>query len=489
MLFMKRAILYLKRKKGRAVAMLLLLFLMSCSVLVGISFKRSTEKEIEHLRQSLASGFLLKVDTRNEAYFKTFDDGIGIERYDYAGPKITEKMIGKILSLDGVTDYNVDLSTDAWTSLKLRPGLFAAMEPDSNPDPDELIQYTEEYVMCCRGKLSLYPCRNGNLHKNFRSGALTITEGRNLEAGDHYKALISDWLAEENHLSVGDAITFEIKEGYTVIGSKEPMKTIGDPIDLEIVGLFHANVSLPESQDTVEQSYIENSVYTDMDASVKLDAYYYEEGWEQTHINVEFLVEDPGQLDSIMQKVENWDELDLENMRLEVDDSAYRALAKPYRQIRFFAMLLLTVGLGGLGFILYLILMFWVQGRRHEIGILYSIGMKKSNILRQMLAECLLMSAAALLFAFVLSGPVVNACSDAAESLTAPKEDAEEFRTTLWAFTPVITRVSSDGAVLEHAVSGSTVWFMVLFVCGVSSVSVMLSFVKISSAGLKKLLQ
>ncbi|MCI8634215.1 MAG: hypothetical protein HFJ05_01265, partial [Eubacterium sp.] len=50
-------------------------------------------------------------------------------------------------------------------------------------------------------------------------------------------------------------------------------------------------------------------------------------------------------------------------------------------------------------------------------------------------------------------------------------------------------RVSSDGAVLEHAVSGSTVWFMVLFVCGVSSVSVMLSFVKISSAGLKKLLQ
>ena len=77
MLFMKRAILYLKHKNGRAVAMLLLLFLMSCSVLVGISFKRSTEKEIERLRQSLTLGFLLKVDTRNEVYFKTFDDGMG----------------------------------------------------------------------------------------------------------------------------------------------------------------------------------------------------------------------------------------------------------------------------------------------------------------------------------------------------------------------------------------------------------------------------
>ena len=77
MSYMKRAIIYLKRKKGRAIAMLLLLFLMSCLVMVGISFKRSTEKEIEHLRQSLASGFLLKVDTRNEVYFKTFDDGMG----------------------------------------------------------------------------------------------------------------------------------------------------------------------------------------------------------------------------------------------------------------------------------------------------------------------------------------------------------------------------------------------------------------------------
>ena len=486
---MKRAILYLKRKKARAVAMLLLLFLMSCSVLVGVSLKKSTEKEMEQLRQSLASGFLLKVDTRNEMYFKTFDDGIGIDRYDYAGPMITEGMIEKILSMDGVTDYNVDQSARAWTNLKLRPGLNASIEPDPNPDPNEIAPYTEERVAQWRGSILLYACRNGSLHKNFRSGALTMAEGRNMKAGDHYKALISDWLAEENHLSVGDTITFEVKEGDVVIPSKEPMKTIGEPIDLEIVGIFHANVSLPYSELTLEQSYIENSVYTDMDAFAKLKAYYHEEGWEQTHINVEFLVEDPGQLDSIMQKVENWDELDLENMRLEVDDSAYRALAKPYRQIRFFAMLLLAAGLGGLGIILYLILMFWMQGRRHEIGILYSIGMKKSSILGQMLAECLLMSAAALLFAFVLSGPVVNACSDAAESLTAPKEDAEEFRTTLWAFTPVITRVSSDGAVLEHTVSGSTVWFMVLFVCGVSSVSVMLSFVKISSAGLKKLLQ
>lgn len=476
----ERAVLYLRRKKGRAVAMLLL-FLMSCSVLVGISFKKSTEQEIERLRQSQASGFLLKVDTRNEAYFKTFDDGIGIDRYDYAGPKITEEMIEKICSLDGVTDYNADLSTVAWTNLNLRPGINAAREPDPNPDPDELVPYTEEYVMFFRGSIHLYLCRNGSRHKDFRSGALTITEGRNLKAGDHYKAVISDWLAEENHLSVGDFITFETKEAFCRIGSKDPMKTVGEPVRLEIAGLFRTNVSLPYSEFTEEVSYIENSVYTDRDTIAKLHANISGDDREPTYITVEFLTEDPGKTDSIMQKVKNWDELNLENMRLEVDDSAYRALAKPYRQIRFFAMLLLTAGLGGLGMILYLILTFWVQGRRYEIGILYSMGMKKSGILGQMLAECLAMSAAALVLAFVLSGPVVNGCSTVAERLTAPKEEEEEFRTTLWAFQPVITRVSSDGAVLEHTVSGSTTGFMVLFVCGISCAGVILSFAKIGS--------
>lgn len=71
----KRACIYLIRKKGRMLFLLILLLLMSLSILVGISFKESTERELERLRQSMASGFILKADVENEMYLKAGEYG------------------------------------------------------------------------------------------------------------------------------------------------------------------------------------------------------------------------------------------------------------------------------------------------------------------------------------------------------------------------------------------------------------------------------
>lgn len=485
--FMKRAFLYLGRKKGRTLTLAFLLFFMSCFVLVGISFQKSTEKEMDRLRQSLASGFTLKVNTQNELYRGSVDYGNGISGYDYTGPMITEEMIEKICSVDGVKDYNVNVQHTAWADLKLRPGMYAdELEHVEHLGEIMTDPPTKEELMCWGKALDLYPCRNGSLHKNFRSGALTIVEGRNIKPSDRFKAVISDWLAKNNHLSVGDTITFESKEGSHEYFPKHPMETIGVPVEVEIVGVFHSAVSFPESTSTLESSYIENVVYVDMNTYMEREENLEQFGYEGLRglITVEFMVEDPRQLDSIMQQVKHGDELDLENMELEVDETAYQATARPYRQIHFFAILLLIVGLCGIGSILYLVLKLWVQGRKHEIGILYSIGIKRGAVLAQLLTECLLVSAAALLLTFILSGPIVTTCAATAERLTAPKEDAEAYRMTLLAFDPVITKTSSDEAVLERVVSGDAVLFMALFVCGISGISVIASFVGVN--GLKR---
>lgn len=71
-----------------------------------------------------------------------------------------------------------------------------------------------------------------------------------------------------------------------------------------------------------------------------------------------------------------------------------------------------------------------------------------------------------------------------------PKADAEEFHISLnEAFEPVMTKTLSDKAILEHTVSGNTILFMVLFVCGVSIASAILCFASISNVELKKILQ
>ena len=479
--FIRRAGLYLVRKKGRMLLMIFLLFLMSISVLVGISFKESAEKELDNLRKSMASGFVLKVNFENERYHTVDEHGNTL----YDGPMINEDMIEKICQVDGVKDYIGDLfGFFAWTDLQLKPGKWADAQPDEN--------LPEEYIMLKCQNIGVCYCRKGEIQKYFRTGALAIVEGRNIEEGDHFKAVFSDWLAERNHLSVGNTFSIEEKEG-NYKANVETFKTLGEPVVLEIVGLFHANFSQDVSVYTPEDGLIENFIYADMDTYIKLMEYETQEGYNNfvtgEYQTVEFFVEDPGQIDSIMQQIKDREDLDLENMDLEVDNTDYQAAAKPYQMIRIFAMALLALGLCGLGIILYLVLKLWMQGRKREIGILYSIGIKKVEILGQMLAECLLVSALALMPAFVLSGPMTDQCATAAEYLTAPKTDTETYVAKLNKyFVPEITKTASDKAVLDHTVSADAILFTAFFVCGISGISVILSFDRITGLEPRKLL-
>lgn len=478
--------------------MTVLLCLMACCVLLGSTFWRSAGREADRLRRSLASGFILKVNTDNEFYQKRIEHERGGGSIIYVGPLIHDEMIEKICRIDGVKDSVAELLSLVWTDLKLRPGLWLNTEADSPEDIEYFkklgaVYITEEELMIWQYQTILWPCKNGAVHKNFRSGALTITEGRNIEEGDHYKAVICDWLAGENGLSVGDTITVETKEG--VFGeSREPLKTWGDPVDLEIVGLFHANFSQKASDFTPEDGYIENVIYADMDTYEKLEenmvAGGYENEGEDGYSKVEFLVEDPAEADSIIDQIKHRDDLNLENMDLEVDSPAYRAAIRPYRQIRMFAGILLAAGICGTGMILYLLLKLWVQGRKHEAGILFSIGIGKKEVLGQMLTECLMVSAAALVLAIGLSGPVTGKCADILEQFTAPKAGAEAYRATLSPDTvgPEITKLSADEVVLERTVSAGAVLFTVFFVCGVSGLGVLVSFAGIGRLDPKKLL-
>ena len=56
-------------------------------------------------------------------------------------------------------------------------------------------------------------------------------------------------------------------------------------------------------------------------------------------------------------------------------------------------------------------------------------------------------------------------------------------------FMPQITKTSSDEVLLDGTVSGDTIGFAALFVCGISGISVLLSFAKISGKGIRELQQ
>lgn len=480
MSFLKRAILYLARKKGRTALLAGMVVVMSCFVLVGISLKNSADREAKKLRQSLATGFTLKADEANDTYYET-RDGAGHSYRLYVGPRVTEELISQIMSVEGVTDYQVHLLSLAWTDLNLMPGQWATSE-ENEPVTAKQIELNRQSIL-------IYPCRKGELDSNFRTGAFSITEGRNIQEGDHYTAVISEWLAEENGLDVGDVFIIEAKDGF-LWGSQDILKTLGEPIPLAIVGLFRPNFQPAYTDMTFEDGHVENLIYSDMDTYHTLEENFGEDESDKSgYMEATFFVEDPMNLDSIMQQIQDRDDIDIDGLLFEADDTAYKASVKPLSLISLFSTIILATGIIGIGAILYLVLNLWIKSRVQEAGIFLSVGIRKKEILCQMLAECLIVGTTALLLSLFLSGPVIDTCAQTAEQLAAPKSTAEPYSVREdYSKGPIITKISSEEVTLEHTVSFRALVLMVVIVYGISSVSVLLASIQLLDLEPKQLL-
>ncbi len=483
----KRAALYLMRKKGRTIFLFLYMTVMAVFILTAFSLKNAAEKELSRLLETFGTGFVIKINTENPANVTVIEENGTIDSR-YIGTKITDEMIQKILELDGVTNYTLPREFNSvWTNLKLRPGAWAQF------DPVEDTIFTEENLKLLSQTILEYACTDGELSKNFRTGALEISEGRNLKKGDRFRTLISEELAERNGLSVGDAITIEVKEG-TYLPTKEYQKTWGEPIQLEIAGLFHMNFTQQYSELTSEYGYMENNIYVDQETHKLIDQIiadnwvgeFYDVGYPE----VIFFVDDPKKTDAIIQEMKEREDIPTDSLTVYPDQTAYEASAKPYSLIRMFSMMLSAIGIVGTGIILYLLMKLTVQRRMHEVGILLSIGMKKRTIVGQMLIESLAVSAAALVLAILLSNSLVSVCSQAVERFATPDAKEETYRITLRdGIYPEMEKASSDKVALSSEVTPETVMLLIVLVSGISAASVLLASVRILETDPKKLLQ
>ncbi len=483
----KRAALYLMRKKGRTIFLFLYMAVMAVFLLTAFSLKNAAEKELSRLLETFGTGFVIKINTENPANVTVIEENGTIDSR-YIGTKITDEMIQKILELDGVTNYTLPREFNSvWTDLKLRPGAWA----EEVPDEDTI--FTEENLKLLSQTILEYACTDGELSKNFRTGALEISEGRNLKKGDRFRTLISEELAERNGLSVGDAITIEVKEG-TYLPTKEYQKTWGEPIQLEIAGLFHMNFIQQYSELTSEYGYMENNIYVDQETHKLIDQII-EDNWvgefyDVGYPEVIFFVDDPKKTDAIIQEMKEREDIPTDSLTVYPDQTAYEASAKPYSLIRTFSNILSVIGIVGTGIILYLLMKLTVRGRTRETGILLSIGMKKCKIVGQMLIESLAVSAAALVLAILLSNSLVSVCSQAVERFATPDAKEETYRITLRdGIYPEMEKASSDEVALSSEVTPETVMLLIVLVSGISAASVLLASVRILETDPKKLLQ
>lgn len=228
----------------------------------------------------------------------------------------------------------------------------------------------------------------------FTRKAFQLVEGRHIKEGDDHVVLISTAIAEKNALKLGDTITVQC----CYDSGNYP------DVSLTIIGIYAYeadNGFNTTSTDKRNRLIIDHKA---MQEIMQRDMIQYDNG-------VDFYVDDPREMERIASQIKALD-LDWDSFTLTMDNSAYEAVASPLTAMQNLIVWLIVgcvaVNVG----ILILILSMWIKQRRHETGILLSVGISKSRILLQYTVEVLMIAIVAFGLSFFTSNLISQGVSD-----------------------------------------------------------------------------
>ena len=196
--------------------------------------------------------------------------------------------------------------------------------------------------------------------------------------------------AKKNNLKIGDK--FKLKSNPY---DADNVNKANETVEVEIVGFFggknKAGVTYP-------QELYENYILTDISTTRKL--YNYNKD-NEIYQDATFFVKGGESLEKVMERVQKLP-IDWQQYQLLKSSNNFPVLQQSIDAIYGVADKLFIGSLIFSGLVLTLILFLWINGRRKEIGILLSIGVKKSKIFGQFLIEILLVSVFGFIGSFYL---------------------------------------------------------------------------------------
>ncbi|BFL12103.1 ABC transporter permease [[Clostridium] hylemonae] len=408
----KRATIYLTRKKGRSILLFLILFLMGTFMLTGLSIHNSAKLAAEEMQQSFGSGF--NVYIKPELNKSDNVDGV---------PAFTVPQAEKIGKMSGITQYNIELSQFTQVDdITLVPGLYDDMVDVQLNDPDCGFGTSLEELRSRMRRTTIVGNSDIELYEHFRTGAFSLAKGRNIRRGDWNKALISERVAQMNQLEIGDTITVSFTEN--MLNGGDLNKVLAGPIELEIVGIYEMNAYQPVSEYTAEIDIAENWILADTETLEQLSDFYYEGFDIYPYIEkATYFVEDPAQLDTVIQEVKDKSGLDEYYFDIVPDDTLYKSSIQPLNTMRKLTGGLIILLLCGSALVLSLIFTMWSRSRKREIGIYLSMGIGKAAIVGQLLVECFVIGVLALGLSCVTANAVSNQVGNACLSAVTPEPE------------------------------------------------------------------
>ena len=405
--FMKRAVLYVTRKRGKSILLFFVLLIMATFVLTGLSIKKAAQINQRNLREALGGRFTVAPDYSPDNPYAKFDVDTEGNTSIHTERPVTKDVIDAVMRIDGIKGYDAAAQTLVDTDLDLLPGNVPVKSEYKDRATARITETT---------KRSSY----------FTSNILALAEGRHIMEDDKGTALISSNLAKRNNLKIGDRISLH-SEGQA---------------DVEIIGIF--DILKPDSPYANLTSFekLENQFFIDFNLFEQLIP-----GLPVGFQTVTFEVDDPEQLDAVISQVKGLTSIDWIAFTVEPENQAYKETAAPLSALRSLMSVVLAVIVVVGVIILSLILTMWTRGRIHETGVLLSLGIRKRAILGQFLTEVLFIAvfafAASYFTSNVVAGGIGNALLQQNEQdIQAPSDDG------------ITVRGGSDGMITRQKDAG-----------------------------------
>ncbi|SHI22928.1 MacB-like core domain-containing protein, partial [Sporobacter termitidis DSM 10068] len=426
----KRSFLYITRKRGRSILLLVIMFVAAVLAMLGLAVKSSADRQADAVRRSLGGSFAI-----NQIEDMPSDKAHGI----------STDLASQILKLDHITGYYTDMVAPLiYVDAQLSPGAFADEYKGYQEHPEYYsnIPFNLDQVTTCMHIPYMRYCNNSGLHEFFRNGAFTLIQGRHLRDGDVNKAVISTNVARRNNLSVGNTITLENREAFCAAPSGDFKKIVGEPIRLEIVGLFDINFSQElsfvgdKSSNyailTPEYEITDNMIFSDLSTGLQtkniVRTYRKDNGLEErrdTGPNLNsatFFVDNPENLEATIAEVKSVKGIDWNYFTIKADDSTYKTAVRPLTQLGTISGVLIAIAVVGCVAVLGLTLNMWSKSRKREMGILMSLGESKRKLVLQQLYESLTLAVVALILAAAVTAALAGPVGSMANRLASPKE-------------------------------------------------------------------
>lgn len=261
------------------------------------------------------------------------------------------------------------------------------------------------------GEAKVTGATQSDLLSEFTGRFYQLEQGKHLSTNDQNAALIHKTFAEKNNIKPGDKLDIT-KDGRRVTAT--------------VAGIFSGKGEKPA---VLQSDMAENHLITNLAAAQQLTG-------SQQLTRATYFAENPHQLKSLTDRVKSLPNVDWQKFSLTDNGAVFTGVLQNIAGIQNI-LTIATIGAAVAGLaVLSLVLVFWVRGRLHEIGILLSIGTSKRQIIGQFLAELAIIALVSSVLALAIGS---IASSQISTALTAQTDQSQRVEKTVVQAAPIAT--------------------------------------------------